>query len=104
MTAQHTFQRVEYLGSVAQRFCKTRRPDRQNHEFLDIDVVVSMRATVDDVHHWHRHRGAIPKVAEKRNALGSRSRFGYSERDSEYRVCPENPFCLGPIQFEHALV
>ena len=33
---------------VAKRFC----PYRDDHEFLEIDVVIGMRAPINDVHHW----------------------------------------------------
>ena len=32
--------------------------DRQNHELLDVDRIVGMRAAIDDVHHRQRqHMG-----------------------------------------------
>ena len=51
---QHRLQRVEDLGAGAQRFGERIEADRQHHEFLQVDVVVGMRAAVDDVHHRHR--------------------------------------------------
>ena len=53
---QHALQRVEDLDARAQRFGEARQADRQDHEFLQVDVVVGMRAAVDDVHHRHRQR------------------------------------------------
>ena len=61
---QHLLQRVEDLRAVAQRLAKRRRADRQDHEFLDVDAVVGVRAAVDDVHHRHRQRRRLAGAAE----------------------------------------
>ena len=51
---QHALQRVEYLDAVAQALGERRRADGQDHEFLNVDAVVGVRAAVDDVHHRQR--------------------------------------------------
>src|SRR6185437_11071276 len=48
--AQNFLQRVEDLRSIAQRLTKRRSADGQDHEFLDVQAVVGVRAAVDDVH------------------------------------------------------
>ena len=48
---QQLLQRMEDLGAVAQRLAEARRADRQDHELLDVEAVVGVRAAVDDVHH-----------------------------------------------------
>src|SRR5439155_8912458 len=52
---QHGFQRVKYRDAVTQRLAKTWRTQRQDHEFLDIDIVVGVGAAVYGVHHRDRH-------------------------------------------------
>ena len=66
---QHFLQRVEDLRAVAQRLRRSRRADRQDHEFLDVDAVVRVRAAVDDVHHRHRHD--LAARAAERGGTGS---------------------------------
>ena len=69
-------QRVEGLGAVAQRLAKGRRADRDDHQLLQVEVVVGVGAAVDDVHHRHRHlhRARAAEVAIERQAdsLGAR--------------------------------
>src|SRR6059058_5267221 len=55
LRVQDLFQGVEHLGAVADGFLERRRAERDDHEFLDVQVVVGVRAAVDDVHHRHRH-------------------------------------------------
>ena len=57
---------VEHLGAVAQRLAEARRPDRQDHELLDIEAVVGVGAAVHDVHHRHRHHRLAPAADELR--------------------------------------
>ena len=51
---EQALERVEDLDAPAHRFGEARRADRNDHELLHVDVVVGMRAAVDDVHHRHR--------------------------------------------------
>ena len=53
---EHALERVEDFGAGAQRFGERVEADRQHHELLHVDIVVGMRAAVDDVHHRHRQR------------------------------------------------
>jgi hypothetical protein len=46
---------MKHLGAAAQRVAKVLRADRDDHELLQIQAVVGVRAAVDDVHHRHRH-------------------------------------------------
>jgi hypothetical protein len=61
---------MEYLRTIAKRLAKTGRPDRQDHELLDVEVVVGVRAPVDDVHHRHGHDGltALAEIPVQRLA------------------------------------
>src|SRR5712692_5263092 len=51
---EHAFQCVEDFHSPAQRFGKRLGADGHDHEFLEVDVVVGVSTTVEDVHHWSR--------------------------------------------------
>src|SRR5690606_40329075 len=45
---QHLLERMKHLGTATKRLREARHADRQNHELLNVDVVVSVRSTVDD--------------------------------------------------------
>ena len=44
---------MENFCANAKSFFEGWSANWQNHELLNVDVVVSMLATVDDVHHWN---------------------------------------------------
>ena len=46
---------MEDLGAVAQRFTEAWCTHREDHEFLQIDTVVGVLTTIDDIHHRDRH-------------------------------------------------
>src|SRR5439155_25252375 len=48
---EHALQSVKNLRANAQALAKTFGAHRNNHEFLKVDIVIGMRAAVDDVHH-----------------------------------------------------
>ena len=51
---QGLLQAVEDLGAHAQALGEGVSAGGQDHEFLDVDGIVSVRAAIDDVHHRHR--------------------------------------------------
>jgi hypothetical protein len=59
---------VEDLGAVAERLAEAWRAERHQHEFLQIDGVVGVRAAVDDVHQGNGqlHLPCAAKIAVKR--------------------------------------
>ena len=71
---QRPLQRVEDLGAHAQRLGEGRAPRGHDHELLEVDVVVGVRAAVEHVHHRHRQhaRGVAAEVAPQRQALPPR--------------------------------
>ena len=73
---QHRLQRVVDLGPLPQRLGEGGRPDRRDHELLDVDVGVGVRATVEDVEHRHRQQVGVraAEVAEQRQAGRRRRR------------------------------
>ena len=58
---QRSFQRMEDFGAHAQGFGEVRRADRRDHEFLEVDRIVGMRAAIEDVHHRHRQQRRLPR-------------------------------------------
>jgi hypothetical protein len=107
---QDLLQRVEDLRAVAQRLAQRRRADRQDHEFLDVEAVVGVRAAVDDVHHRHRHhRLALApegwrRAAEQRlpGLVGRGMRIG--ERHRQQRVGAQPRLVVGAVEFDHARI
>jgi hypothetical protein len=46
---------MKHLGAETYRLAQAAGAHRQDHEFLQVNAVVGMRATINDVHHRHRH-------------------------------------------------
>ena len=90
-------ERVVDLGAGAQRLAERRRPDRRDHELLDVDVGVGVGAAVEDVHHRHRQQVRVgpAQVAEQAQLAPSRGGLGHGQRDAEDRVGAEARTCPG---------
>ncbi len=99
-------QRVEDLRSHPHGVGQRLRADRHDHEFLEVDGIVGMFATIDDVHHRHRqHMGIRPtQIAVERHAGGIGCRLGHSQRDAENGVGAELALVVGPVEFDHSRV
>ncbi|GCV37384.1 hypothetical protein ExPUPEC61_01809 [Escherichia coli] len=107
---QNFCQVMENFRTHADGFFHSFRANRLNHEFLDINVVVSVLTTVDDVHHRNRHRvfarSAVQfsDVLVQRHTFSSCSSFGVSQRYSQDCVRAEFGFVFGAVQVDHDLV
>ncbi len=103
---QDLLQAVEDLGAAAQRLAEARQARRHDHEFLDVEAVVGVRAAIDDVHHRHRQDDGVvaAEVAVQRQllALGGGTRVG--ERHGEDRVRAEARLVVGAVDLAHAAV
>ncbi len=99
---QHRLERVVDLGARAQRLAEGRRADRRDHELLDVDVGVGVRAAVEDVHHRHRQQVGVgaADVAEQRQVGGLGGGPGDGERDAEDRVGAELGLVGGAVELE----
>ncbi len=101
---------MKHLRAVAQRLAKARRADREDHEFLDVEAIVGVRAAIDDVHHRHRHHRlapggeCLPEVAIEGQPGIARRGVGGSERDGEDGVGAEASLVLGTIELDHLLI
>ena len=97
---------VKYFGSHPQSLAKRGRSDGHDHEFLQIDVIVGVRAAVEDVHHGYRQRvgcGAAEIAIEGEAAKLSGS-FSAGQRCAEYGVGTQAGLIGGAIEVDHRLV
>ena len=103
---QHRLERVVDLGALAQRLGEGGGADRRDHELLDVDVGVGVRAAVEDVHHRHRQqvRVGTADVAVERQVGAVGGGLGDGERDAEDRVGAELGLVGGGVEVEHRLV
>ncbi|CAG7001180.1 hypothetical protein PICSAR164_02797 [Mycobacterium avium subsp. paratuberculosis] len=103
---QHRLQRVIHLRTPAQRLGETRRADRGDHELLDVDGGVGVRAAVEDVHHRHRQdvRVGPAQVAEQRQLRGIGGRLGHGQRHAQDRVAAQPRLVRGAVQVDQRLV
>ena len=103
---QHRLQRVVDPGALHERLGVRRRADRGDHELLDVDVAVRVRAAVEDVHHRHREhvRVRAADVAEQRQAGRLRGRLGHGQADAEDGVGAELGLVRGAVQVEQRVV
>ena len=97
---------MENLGAAAQGFAETAGAHRQDHEFLDIEVVVGMRAAIDHIHHRHRHlhRAGTTKIAIKRQAGLLGSGLGHRHRHGKHGVGAQARLVLGAVQINQSHV
>ena len=88
---QELLERGEHLSPHPQRLGKPPGTDGHDHELLDIERIVRVRAAVDDVHLRNRQhpRPRPPKRPIQRQTAAGRHRLGRSQRDAEDRVRPE---------------
>ena len=100
---------MEDFRTRAQALGKGGCGDRLYHEFLDVDVVVSVFAAIENVHHGHWHaevRGAVDvsNMLVQRNALGLGCRLRSGEGHRQNRVGSELGLVVGTVGVDHGLV
>ena len=101
---------MEHFRTHTNGFFQSLSANRLNHEFLDVDVVVSVLTAVDDVHHRNRHgvfaRSAVQfsDVRVQRQAFGRSSCFGVRQRNGQDSVRTEVRFVFSTVQVDHDLV
>ena len=97
---------MEDFRTHAQALAEGLRTDRHDHEFLEVDGVVSMNAAIDDVHHRNgKHaRGSTTDVAIERQARSIGSRLGSGKRHPEDGVGAEARLVGRAVEFDHRLV
>ena len=106
LVIQDFLQRVEYFSAVTHGFTKARRAQRDDHELLQIKIVVGVCAAIDHVHHGHRHLHAAhaAKVAVQRQAGLFRRRAGHGHRHCQHGVGTQARLVLGAVQVDQGFV
>src|SRR5207248_11803979 len=97
---------VVHLGSGAQGVAEGGRADRRDHELLDVDVGVRVRAAVEDVEHRYGQQmrvgpAQVPEQAQA-GGLGRGARHGQGH--PEDRVGAQLGLVRGAVQVEQLLV
>ncbi len=97
---EHLLQRVVGLGAPPQCLAEAGRSHRHYHEFLHVDRVVGVGATVDDVHHRHRqHVGVRPaEVAPQGQLEVIGGRLRHSQAGAEDGVGAEPALVVRSVQ------
>ena len=95
-------QHVVRLDAPAQRFGEARRADGHDHELLEVDRVVGVHATVDDVHHRHREHVGVgaPDVAVQRHLQLVGGGLGDGEAGAEDGVGAEPRLVVGAVELD----
>ena len=101
---QHFLEGMEHLGAVAHRFGERRRADGKNHELLDVDAVVGMRAAVDDVHHGHRqgYIAGASQVPIQRQTVVARGRMRRRQGHGQQGIRAQIGFEIGAVGLQQA--
>ena len=103
---EHRLERVVGLHAPAQRLGVRRRADRRDHELLDVDVGVGVRAAVEDVHHRDRQhvRVRAAQVAEELQPGRVGGGPGHRHRDADDRVGAEPRLGRRAVEVDQRLV
>ena len=106
LALQHALQVVEDLRAPAQAVRESLGAHRHHHEFLNVNLVVSVRSAVQDVHHGNGQRSCIhpTDVAVQGVAQAIRSGTRHCEAHAEDGVGAQVAFVLRAVHFEHGLV
>src|SRR5450830_375065 len=97
---------VEHLGTVAHGFTEGGGAHRDDHQLLQIEVVVGVRATVDDVHHRHRqlHAAHAAEVAVQGQARFLGGGTGHGHGHGQHGVGTQAALVVGAVQVDQGLV
>ena len=99
---QDLLEHVVGLGAPAQRLGERGGADRHDHELLQVDVVVGVRAAVEDVHHRHgQHVGvdAADVAVQRQLELVGRG-LGHGQRHAEDGVGAEPGLVVGAVEVD----
>ena len=107
---QHFLQAVKNLRANTKGFREALGGNRLNHELLDINVVIRVLATVQDVHHRHRHGklagGTVDvcNVRIQRLAQGDSCSLGRRQGNRQNCVGAQVGLVLGTVEVQHDLI
>ena len=104
--AQRALELLVGLRAHPHRLRERARTERRDHELLEVDRVVGVRAAVEHVHHRHRQQVRLlaAQVAPQRLAELGRARAGDRERHAEDRVRTEPGLGVGPVELDEGAV
>ncbi len=88
------------------RLLETINTVRNDHEFLYVSTFVRMGATIDNIHHWHRHNETLTSgkiFIQWLLTMGCR-RLGRGQRYRQNRIRTQFGFIVRAIQIEHGLI
>ena len=102
LVVEDLLERMEHFGAVAHRLAEARRAHGHDHELLQVEVVVGVRAAVDDVHHRHRqlHAAHAAEVAVQRQARFFGRGAGHGHRYGQRSVGAQAGLVLGAVQVD----
>ncbi|MPN07189.1 hypothetical protein SDC9_154455 [bioreactor metagenome] len=94
------------LSPHAQRLRKGRRSVRDDEKLLYVQIIISVHASVDDVHHRHRHQIGIQaaQITPERDHEVIRRRARRRQRNAERRVGAEADLVERTVKFDHRIV
>ncbi len=103
---QRALQRVKHLGAHPQALREAGGAARHDHELLEVDFVVGVRAAVEHVHHRHRQhvRALAAEIAPQGESLLGRLRVRRRERDAEDRIGAQARLVRRPVERDQRLV
>ncbi len=94
---------MKHLGPHAQGFPKIGSPQRNDHEFLGVDGVIGMGASIQDIHHRDRENpGRDPaQIAVEGHIHRSGRGPGNSHGDGQDGVGPQSALVRGSVEGDH---
>ena len=97
---------VEHFRAHADSICDAFRGHGHDHEFLNINRVISVFAAIDNVHHRHGQSAGIgaADIAKERLPGIFCGGFGSSEGHAKDRVGPEPALVVRAVQFDHGAI
>ena len=106
LVVQNALECVEHFRTVTQSFAERGCAYRNDHELLQVEVVVCVFAAVDHVHHRHRHLHAThaTKVAVQRQARFFGCGAGHSHGYSQHRIGTQATLIFRTVQINQRLV
>ena len=106
LVVQNFLERMEYFGAITNRFTEAGCAHGDDHQLLQIKVVVGVRATVDHIHHGHGHlvgAHAAEITVQGQTRLFSSS-AGHGHGDSQHRVGAQAGFVLGAVKVNQGFI
>ena len=103
---QSVLEGVVNLCAPAKSSGEVRSTNRHNHELLEVNVVVSVDATVEDVHHRNRKSVSVcaTEVSVKWKLSRSSCSVSNSKRNAENSVCAEATLVWSAVKLDHSEV